>query len=177
MKLTRREFLAVGAALALSACGGGSSDSDSKESEKQEEPEQEAPEQVQIVDKTTYYDVFRVDWQEGVTGEVVAYTSNTMDFSDSYAVLEPDGTFNFDINGVPYNGTISLGNKTTHLYSGNDTEVTQLLFDGNTDTTVGSVLIQGYYVETDKFPLIEMITDVDGKQVFATFYLWEHKEG
>lgn len=177
MKLTRREFLAVGASLALSACGGsGDSDTEPSEQEEEAEPEPEAPEQAQIVEDTTYYDVFRVDWKEGLFGDVEAYTSNTTDFSDSYAILQPDGLFSFEINGVPYNGSISLGNKTTHLYSGTDAEVTQLLFDGNDDTTVGSVLVQGYYVNDDKNLLIELTTDVDGKQVFATYYLWEHKD-
>ena len=171
MKLIRREFFAIGAMLALSGCG-----SSSGSKEKQEDatdPEQEQSEKLIEVDETTYYDVFRCDYQEGLFGDVTVYTSNTMDFGDSYAVLEPDGTFNFNINGVPYNGKISLGKETTHLYSGDsDAKVTQILFDGKVDTTVGSVLIQGYYV--DGYPLIEMITDVDGKQVFATFYLWKH---
>lgn len=168
MELSRRAFLAIGALLALSGCGG-SNKEDKKKEKKDEEPETE-PEP--IVTETTYYDVFRCDWKEGILGDVVVYTIDNMDFSDSYAVLQPDGTFSFEINGVPYNGTISLGKKTHHLYSGQDSEVTQLLFDGKDDTTVGSVLIQGYYV--DEYPLIEMTTGVEGKQVFATFYLWKH---
>ena len=173
MNLTRRAFLAAGASLALAACGG-SSDAEKAEAPEQEavEPEEEAP--AQIVNKTTYYDVFRVDWRKGPFGDVEVYTANTMDFSGFYAGLEPDGTFSFDINGVPYNGSISLGKQTTHLYSGSDTEVTQLLFDGRDDATVGSVLIQGYTV--DGYILVEMITKVDGDQVYATFYLWEHQD-
>ncbi len=170
MKLTRREFLAVGASLVLSGCGGSGSD-EATESE-EAEPEEESARLIEVAD-TTYYDVFRCDWQEGLFGDVVLYTPDNMDFSNSYAALSPDGTFNFEINGVPYNGSISLGDKTKHLYSGDsNAEVTKLLFDGKEDTTVGSVLIQGYYV--DNYILIEMTTDVDDKTVIATFYLMEH---
>ena len=134
---------------------------------------QDADKPTQIVDETTYYDVFRCDWRDGILGDVTVYTANTTDFSDSYAILQPDGTFNFVINDVVYNGSISLGGQTHHLYSGNsDATVTQLLFNGKDDATVGSVLIQGYTV--DDYLLIEMITDVDKKTVFATFYLWKH---
>ena len=190
MDLTRRGFLLL-SLLTLSGCGGSKKDDDkdkdekgkkkSKKSKKKQETknketektEEKKEEPKQIVDETTYYDVFRCDWKEGVLGDVEVYTQNTQDFSDSYAVLDPDGTFNFEINGVPYNGHIELGEKTHHLYSGiEDAEVTQLLFDGREDTTVGAVLIQGYYV--DEYPLIEMITQMDGKTVFATFYLWKH---
>ena len=174
MKLTRRAFLAVGAALGLAACGGGSDQADTDTDSEVEETAEEVAEVEPIVTETTYYDVFRLDWKEGLFGDVEVYTINTMDFSDSYAVLSPDGTFSFEINGVPYNGSISRGKETTHLYSGQDSKVTQLLFDGRDDATVGSVLIQGYYVESDGYPLIEMVTSVDGKQVYATFYLWEH---
>lgn len=105
-------------------------------------------------------------------GDVTVYTVNNMDFSGSYGVLQPDGTFNCEINGVPYNGVISLGKETTHLYSGQeDAKVTQLLFDGKSDATVGDVLIAGYAV--DGVLLIEMTTQVDKKTVMATFYLFE----
>lgn len=134
---------------------------------------QDADKPTQIVDETTYYDVFRCDWRDGILGDVTVYTANTTDFSDSYAILQPDGTFNFVINGVVYNGKISLGRETSHLYSGNsNAKVTQLLFDGKEDTTVGDVLISGYTV--DGYLLIEMITTVDNKTVIATFYLWKH---
>ena len=134
---------------------------------------QDADKPTQIVDETTYYDVFRCDWRDGILGDVTVYTANTTDFSDSYAILQPDGTFNFVINDVVYNGSISLGGQTHHLYSGNsDATVTQLLFNGKDDTTVGNVLIQGYTVEG--YLLIEMTTRVDNKTVIATFYLWKH---
>lgn len=168
MKLTRREFMTVGAMLALSGCGGGSKKDDGAV----EEAEESEPEP--IVDEPTNYDVFRADVKKGLLGDVEGYTSNTMDFSGSYATLQPDGTFNFDIAGVVYNGTISLGDKTKHLYSGQDAEVTRLLFDGKTDTTVGSVLVEGYTV--DDYLLIEMTAKIDGEQNFITYYLWESKE-
>jgi hypothetical protein len=178
MQITRRGLLIAGAALALFSCTRPrKKDDDAKEVEevKEEATEtEEEPQPEQIVDELTYYDVFRVDVREGILGDTVAHTLNTVDFSDSYAMLSPDGTFNFEIKGVVYNGKISLGRQTKHLYSGQDTEVTQLLFDGKDDTTVGSVLISGYYYANLQHILIEMVTDVDGKMTFMTYYLWEH---
>ena len=168
MRLTRREFMTVGAMLALSGCGGGSKKDD-------DEPVEDEPEPEQIVDETTYYEVFHIDVKKGVLGNVESYTADTMDVSDSYAIIQPDGTFNFDLSGVVYNGSISLGDKTKHFYSGiEDAEVTQLLFDGARDTTVGSVLVEGYTV--DDYLLIEMTAQVDGETNFMTYYLWESKE-
>lgn len=141
------------------------------EQKKDEETKEEAIEQ--IVSETTNYDVIRADMREGFTGDVEVMTANTTDFGESYAILQPDGQFSFEIMGVPYNGTISLGEEKKHLYSGDENaKVTQLLFDESTDATVGDVLVEGCYV--DNYILIDLTTTVDGKFTQGTFYLSKH---
>lgn len=142
----------------------------------EEKPTEEAPKEEpaqQIVTEQTHYDVFRCDYREGVLGDTQVMTINTTDFSQDYADLSPDGSFSFNIEGVSYTTKISLGDKTTHLYSGTEgAEVTRILFDGEKTVTVGSVDIEGFYV--DNYILLEMVTQVNKKTTFATFYLWEH---
>lgn len=169
MRVTRREFLMLGATVALSGCGS----SKSKSKEKEEPKEEEKPKQ--IVEETTYYDVIRCDYREGVTGDIEVRTLDTYDFSNDYAMLEPDGAFSFSVNGVDYTTKLTLGDATKHLYSGiEDAEVTQLLFDGSKYATVGTVDIEGFYV--DNYILLEMSTSVNGTFVDATYYLGEHIE-
>lgn len=195
MKLTRREFLSIGVSLALAGCGKSGVEEEAPktiennstidkvkantagpETDAEEEPEpQPSPESTEehIVEETTYYDVFRADMREGIFGDVEVYTIDTADFSDYYAVLNPDGTFSFDIYGVNYNGSIELGETTKHLYSGiEDSEVTRVLFDGTDTATVGTVDIEGFYV--DNYFLIELMATVDGEFNDITFYLWKH---
>ena len=152
----------LGATVALSSCGS------SKSKSKEEKPRQ-------IVEETTYYDVIRCDYREGVTGDIEVRTLDTYDFSNDYAMLEPDGAFSFSVNGVDYTTKLTLGDATKHLYSGIEkAEVTQLLFDGSKYATVGTVDIEGFYV--DNYILLEMSTSVNGTFVDATYYLGEHIE-
>ena len=152
-----------------------------KEEEKkaEEKPKEEAPKEEpaqQIVTEQTRYDVFRCDVKHGVLGDTVGVTNNTVDFSQDYADLSPDGSFSFSIQGVSYTTKISLGEKDHHTYSGIENyEVTRILFDGKDDITIGDVIVEGYYV--DDYILLEMITQVDHKTTFMTFYLWKHVDG
>lgn len=162
MKLTRRGFLAIGAALALSGCGG-SGGSAPKEEDKEAEKEP-------VVTELTNYAVYRVDMKHGITGTFEAYTENTVDFSGFYATITPEGNISFDINGVPFNGKVERGKETTTLYSGiEDTPATQLLIDGRDYGNVGSVDFEIYLVEADL--LVDMTTSDDNGMVFANFYL------
>lgn len=180
MQLTRRGFVALGLTLALSGCGGSKKDEDKGEKKqskkkKQEKKEEKKEEPKPIVDEQTTYEVFRCDWRSGVLGDVEVYTKDSEDFGGSYAILDPDGTFSFEINGVPYNGHVELGDKATHLYSGiEDYELTRILFDGKKYGNVGSVDFEGFYEESEGYILIDMTTDVDGKYTSATYYLWKH---
>lgn len=176
-------------AISLGACGSSSkpksSESSSEKTEQVEEKpkeetvekkEEEAPKEEpaqQIVAEQTHYDVFRCDYREGVLGDTQVFTQNTTDFSQDYADLSPDGSFSFSIEGVSYTTKISLGDKDHHLYSGNESaEVTRILLDGQKTATVGSVDIEGYYV--DNYILLEMVTQVNHKTTFATYYLSKH---
>lgn len=145
-----------------------------QEVKKEEEKPKEEPAQ-QIVTEQTRYDVFRCDYREGMFGKPQMVTQNTVDFSQDYADLSPDGSFSFSIQGVSYTTKISLGKKTKHLYSGDqEAEVTQLLFDGKDYAEVRDVYLEGYYV--DDYILLDMVTKVDGKKMYMTFYLWKHVE-
>ena len=145
----------------------------------EEQPKEEAPKEEpaqQIVTEQTHYDVFRCDVRHGVLGDTEAVTNNTVDFSQDYADLSPDGSFSFSIQGVSYTTKISLGEKDHHLYSGTENaEVTRILFDGKKDVTIGDVIVEGYYV--DNYILLEMVTQVDHKTTFMTFYLQKHVDG
>ena len=150
-----------------------------QKAKEEEKPKEEAPKEEpaqQIVTEQTHYDVFRCDYREGMFGEPQMVTQNTVDFSQDYADLSPDGSFSFSIQGVSYTTKISLGEKTKHLYSGDqEAEVTQLLFDGKDYAEVRDVYLEGYYV--DDYILLDMVTKVDGKKMYMTFYLWEHVDG
>ena len=147
-----------------------------KEEEKQEEEKPKEEPAQQIVTEQTRYDVFRCDYREGMFGKPQMVTQNTVDFSQDYADLSPDGSFSFSIQGVSYTTKISLGEKTKHLYSGDqEAEVTQLLFDGKDHAEVRDVYLEGYYV--DDYILLDMDTKVDGKNMYMTFYLWKHVDG
>ena len=177
-----------GLALTLNGCGGKSTNDDggkedeekkeskkSKKKKKEEKKKEEQAEPRQIVDETTIYEVFRCDWKSGVLGDVEVYVKDSYDFGDSYAILDPDGTFNFVINGVTYNGHIELGDKAKHLYSGmKDAELTRILFEGKEYGNVGTVDFEGFYVEDGGYILIDMTTSVDGTFTSATYYLWKH---
>ena len=188
MELTRRGFLLL-SLLTLGGCGDSSSskkDEDegekeskkkSKKGKKSKKKQEEEKEPRQIVDETTYYEVFRCDWKEGVLGDVEVYVKDSYDFGDSYAMLDPDGTFNFEINGVPYNGHIELDGKAKHLYSGvKDYEFDRILFDGKEYGNVGTVDFEGFYEPNEGYILIDMTTSVDGKFTSATFYLWKVRD-
>ena len=141
-----------------------------EEKSKEEAPKEEPAQQ--IVTEQTHYEVFRCDVRRGVFGDTEAVTNNTVDFSQDYADLSPDGSFSFNIEGVSYTTKISLGEKDHHLYGGDeDAEVTRILFDGKQDISVGDVVVEGYYV--DDYILLEMVTQVDKKTTFMTFYLWK----
>lgn len=191
MRFTRREFVGLSAMFALSGCS--SSKTETKKDEKEEEPKieeskqekpkeeqkQEEPKQEeqpqQIVTELTEYEVFRVDMRRGITGDVEVLTQNTTDFSGYYAILDPDNRFEMHIYDHDYNGHISLGDKTKHLYSGmDDYEVTRILFDGEQYANVGDTDIEGFYV--DNYILIDMVLQVEGKTTFMTFYLWKKVE-
>lgn len=188
MYCTRKEFLALSAAIVLSGCGSSrtstADDADVEEVEEEkveEEVEEEKPKEdkkdeenpEQIVDEPTAYDVIRCDYKEGVTGDVQVKTVNTTDFSGYYATLDPDGAFSFSVSGVDYTTNLTLGKETHHLYSGTENaKVTQLLFDGDKYITVGTVDIEGFYV--DGYILLDMSTSVDGTFVDATYYLTKH---
>ena len=171
MKLSRREFFALGASLTLSACGGSHDNSDDHADES---PESEATPEVApepLVDEQTAYEVFRVDIQHGVGGEVEVLTDESL-FDGFYAELSPDGTFNFDINGVVFNGTLTDSGETVrHAYSGGTYDVEQLLLNGETFANVGTVDFEAYAV--DGYILVDMNTTVDGEWQDWMFYLWE----
>lgn len=165
MKLTRRSFLAIGATLALAACGGGedndTTDAEMKEAESEPEP---------VVTETTNFAVYRCDLRHGITGDFEAITENTQDFSDSYAIITPEGNLSFEINGVTFNGTVERGDDAKTLYSGiEDYAATQLLIDGREYGNVGTVDFEAYLVDADL--LIDMTTSDDDGMVFANFYL------
>lgn len=162
MELTRRQLLAMATALALSGCGGSDEDPGPV---KDPEPEPEP-----IVAETTNYEAYRADVQRGITGTPEMVSELTHDFGADYAILQPDGLFSFEVNGVPYNGTVSRGRETTHLYGGvSDYPATQLLFDGRDDATVGSVGVSGFLVD-DQLQIV-LTTTVDGTWTQACFYL------
>lgn len=165
MKLTRRSFLAIGATLALAACGGGedngTTDAEMKEAESEPEP---------VVTETTNFAVYRCDLRHGITGDFEAITENTQDFSDSYAIITPEGNLSFEINGVTFNGTVERGDDAKTLYSGiEDYAATQLLIDGREYGNVGTVDFEAYLVDAEL--LIDMTTSDDDGMVFANFYL------
>ena len=202
MKLTRREFFAVGTALALSACGGSGDEAPVEEEKKSAKTKDVKTSDVKTSDKsktdesaddledateeddssnlievsdTTYYEVFRVDMRKGFLGDVEVYTQNTTDFGDYYAILYPDGTFNLCVFDHVYNGTISLGGPDHHLYSGmDDADVTRILFDGEKEANVGDTDIEGFYV--DGYILIRLPVTIDGTFTDMTFYFWKTSE-
>lgn len=154
--------MAMASALALSGCGGSSGST-----EKDPEPE---PEPEPVVAETTNFEVYRADVQEGVLGTPEMVSELTYDFSGDYAIMQPDGLFSFEIQGVPYNGKVSRGKETTHLYSGiKDYPATEMLFDGRSDDEVGNVLVSGYFVD-DQLQVL-LTTDIDGTWTQACFYL------
>lgn len=171
MKLSRREFFALGAALTLAACGGSR---DTEEDHADESPEAEVAPEVApepLVDEQTTYEVFRVDIQHGVGGEVEVLTDAAL-FDGFYAELSPDGTFNFDINGVVFNGALTDSGKTMrHSYSGGTYDVEQLLLNGETFANVGTVDFEAYAI--DGYILVDMNTTVDGEWQDWMFYLWK----
>jgi hypothetical protein len=150
----------MASALALTGCGGSSGSS-----EKEQEPEPEP-----VVAATTNYEVYRADVQQGVTGTPQMVSELTYDYSSDFAILQPDGAFSFEIQGVPYNGKVSRGRETTHLYSGiEDYPATEMLFEGRGDAEVGSVLVSGYFVD-DQLQVL-LTTGIDGTWTQACFYL------
>lgn len=154
--------MAMASALALSGCGDSSGSS-----EKDPEPE---PEPEPVVAETTNFEVYRADVQEGVLGTPEMVSELTYDFSGDYAIMQPDGLFSFEIQGVPYNGKVSRGKETTHLYSGiKDYPATEMLFDGRSDDEVGNVLVSGYFVD-DQLQVL-LTTGIDGTWTQACFYL------
>lgn len=156
----------AGAALALSGCGSSSE----KPEETKEDAEEEAPEAEPVVSELTNFEVYRVDLKHGITGDFEAITSNTQDFSGFYATITPEGNMSFDINGVPFNGTVERGEQTTTLYSGiEDSPATKLIIDGKDYGNVGTVDFEAYLVDDDL--LIDMTTSDDDGMVFANFYL------
>ena len=167
MRLTRRAFLMAGVSLALAGCGGGSDDA---KTDDEDEVHEEATQPDPIVAETTNFVVYRCDLKHGITGTFEAITENTQDFSDSYAIVTPEGNISFEINGVVYNGTIERGKETTTLYSGvEDYPATKLLLDGKEYGNVGTVDFEAFLVDADL--LIDMTTSDDDGMVFANFYL------
>jgi len=174
MQITRRGLLIAGAALALFSCTRPrKKDDDAKEVEevKEEAAEtEEEPQPEQIVDELTNYVVYRVDIKHGITGTYEAMTENTQDFGGSYAVITPDSNFSFDINGVPFSGSVSVGEDTKTLYSGvEDYPAKRLLVNGNKFGNVGTVDFEVFLVDSDI--LVDMTTSDDDGMVFANFYL------
>lgn len=131
----------------------------------QEQPRDETP----LVTEETRYSVTRADVRRGVMGDTVALDGGSERYADFYAIAQPDGSFSFDINGVAYNTKVTKGEQVNHIYSGQEQKVTQLLLDGKTTATVGTVGVEAFCV--DDVILVDLSAREDGQYTQYTFYL------
>jgi len=171
MKIVVKRGLGCGTILALVlAVGMVGSCVTSAFTPKQPEPaQQEQGSDEPPVSKDTRYEVTRVDVRRGALGDTVALDGGSEQYAAYTAEMKADGTLTFDIYGVQLTAKATKGDEANHVYSGQETKVTQLKLDGEDSKTVGNVFVSVFQV--DEGLLVDLTGREDGQLTCYTFYL------
>ena len=171
MKIVMKSGLGCGTMLALflaigmvGACATSAFTPKQPEPAPQEQRREEPP-----VSKDTTYEVTRVDVRRGALGDTVALDGGSEQYAAYTADMKADGTLTFDIYGVQLTAKATRGDEANHIYSGQETKVTQLKLDGENSKTVGTVFVSVFQV--DEGLLVDLTGREDGQLTTYTFYL------